>query len=185
MAKDLKKAEKAIKDFLTYMGEDVNREGLRDTPRRYVKFMKEFLTVPKYNFTTFESEQYDEMIIVKNIPFFSFCEHHLAVIQGVGAVGYIPGKTRQIAGLSKLPRTLDKYSRRLQNQERITKQVAQEIFKKMDPLGVGVVLKARHYCMEMRGVQKHGNETITSTMLGCFKDELNCRQEFLNLINLK
>lgn len=183
MAKDLEKAQKAMRQFLIHMGQDVNREGLKDTPKRFVKFMNEFLSPPQdYNFTTFSSEQYDEMIIVKNIPFFSLCEHHLAVIQGVAAIGYIPGKTKQIAGLSKLPRTLDKFSRRLQNQERITKQVAEEIFKVMNPLGVGVVLTARHYCIEMRGVQKHGTETVTSSMLGCFKDELNCRQEFLSLI---
>ncbi len=173
--------EKAVQTILTHIGHDVTREGLRETPRRYAKFLTEFCSPSEFNFTTFENEgSKDEMIIVSNIPFFSLCEHHLAPFSGFGSIAYIPND--KIVGLSKLPRTLDKFSRNLQNQERITQQVADFLMKELDPKGVAVVLRARHMCMEMRGVQKHDTWTTTSAMIGVFKDEINCRQEFLNLI---
>lgn len=172
-------AEEAVRTLLAYVGEDWKREGLENTPKRYVKFLEEFISPPEFEFTTFKMDN-DEMIVMANIPFFSLCEHHLSPFFGVGAIGYIPGGTQ--AGLSKLPRLLDKYSRRLQNQERITRQVADDLVKIISPKGVGVILKARHLCVEMRGVQKHDCYTTTSAMLGVFKEDLNCRQEFLSLI---
>ena len=174
------KAEKNIKELLEYLGEDSNREGLLDTPKRYVKFFKEFLSPPEYNFTTFASEGYDEMIVQTNIPFHSLCEHHVAPFFGEGHIAYIPDK--KIVGLSKLARTLDKFSRRLQNQERITNQVAEYLQQELNPIGVGVVLKAKHMCMEMRGVKKHNTWTTTSKLIGAFKEDINTRNEFLKLI---
>lgn len=174
------KAEQNIKEFLEYLGEDSNREGLLDTPKRYVKFFKEFLSPPEYNFTTFASEGYDEMIVQTNIPFHSLCEHHVAPFFGEGHIAYIPDK--KIVGLSKLARTLDKFSRRLQNQERITNQVAEYLQQELNPIGVGVVLKAKHMCMEMRGVKKHNTWTTTSKLIGAFKEDINTRNEFLKLI---
>lgn len=160
--------------------DNANREGLADTPRRYVKFLTEFLTPAPFNMTTFDSENYDEMVVVSNIPFFSLCEHHLAPFFGVGAIGYVPGGNKMV-GLSKLPRVLEMFARRFQNQERITSQVADYITEHLEPKGVGVILRARHLCVEMRGVKKHNTWTTTSKMTGIFKDDLNCRQEFLNL----
>ena len=170
----------AVKTLLKLMGEDVTREGLLDTPKRYVKFLKEFTSPKDFNLTTFENEGSDRMIIVKDIPFFSLCEHHLAPFFGTAAIAYIPND--KIVGLSKLPRTLDKFSRRPQNQERIGKQVAEYLMENLKPKGVAVMIEARHLCVEMRGVQKHNVHTITSEMKGVFLDDLNCRQEFLNLI---
>lgn len=169
-----------IENFLTELGEDPTREGLKETPARFMKFYNEFLSPPEFKFTTFENDGSDEMIIVKDIPFYSICEHHLAPFFGTAHVAYIPKE--RIVGLSKLPRTVEMFARRLQNQERITKQVADLIMKELNPKGVAVVLNARHMCMEMRGVRKTGCSTTTSTMLGVFKEDMNCRQEFLNLI---
>ena len=173
-------AEDCVREILGCLGQDTHREGLLETPKRYVKFMEEFLNPPEFNFTTFENEGNDEMIVVSNIPFFSLCEHHIAPFFGIGHIAYIPNT--KIVGLSKIPRTLEKFARRLQNQERITKQVAGELMQQLQPKGVGVILKARHLCVEMRGVKKHDCYTTTSSMVGVFKEDLNFRQEFLNLI---
>lgn len=178
--RDRYSSENDVKHLLTMFGENADREGLLETPKRYVKFMEEFLTPPEFNFTTFKNEGNDEMIVVSNIPFFSLCEHHIAPFFGIGHISYIPND--KIVGLSKIPRTLEKFARRLQNQERITKQVAEELMQQLQPKGVGVILKARHLCVEMRGVKKHDCYTTTSSMVGVFKEDLNCRQEFLNLI---
>lgn len=175
-------AQHHFKQILKHLGEDPEREGLKDTPKRYIKMLEEFFDVPEFKMTTFENEGIDEMIIVKNIPFFSFCEHHIAPFFGTASIAYIPDKT--ILGLSKLPRVLDLFSRRLQNQERITKQVADYIMEKANPLGVGVRLEARHLCVEMRGVKKHNCSTSTTTLLGIFK-EMNVKSEFLNDIQVK
>jgi len=172
--------EDNIKKIIEQIDNDASREGLKDTPKRYLKFLKEFTSPPEFNFTTFDSEGYDEMIIQTNIPFYSLCEHHIAPFFGYATVGYIPNK--KIVGLSKLARTVEWFSRRLQNQERITTQVANEIQKQLEPQGVAVVLKAKHLCMEMRGVKKHNTWTTTSKMIGAFKNDLNARNEFLNLI---
>jgi len=174
--------ESAVKTLLS-AHDDPTREGLRDTPKRYVKFMDEFLKQGKeFKMTVFESEGMDQMIIETNIPFYSLCEHHLAPFFGTASIAYIPkGK---IVGLSKLPRVLDFYARQFQNQERITKQVAKRLWDELDPAGVAVILKAQHLCVAMRGIQKHGVETITSEMIGTFRDDLNCRNEFLSLLKL-
>lgn len=160
--------------------DDGNREGLQETPKRYVKFLQEFLNPPKFNFTTFDSEGYDQMIIVKDIPFYSLCEHHLAPFFGKGHIAYIPNE--KIVGISKLPRTLELYSRSFQNQERITKQVAERLNNELKPKGVAVVLEAEHLCMAMRGVKKPNCKTITSELIGAFKTDLDCRSEFMSLI---
>jgi GTP cyclohydrolase I len=175
------KPETLIKGVLNAIGEDVEREGLDETPDRYIKFLKEFLNPPDFNFTQFKDKDTDEMVIVKDIHFYSLCEHHIAPFFGTAAIAYIPNG--RIVGLSKLPRVLDLFSRKLQNQERITQQVAKFINESgLNPKGVAVVLNARHMCMEMRGIKASGANTTTSAMLGVFKTDINCRQEFLNLI---
>jgi len=171
--------ESSVKQILDSF-DDSTREGLRDTPRRYMKFLTEFLDVPKFEFTTFEAENYDQMILQSNIPFYSLCEHHLAPFFGEGFIAYIPDK--KIVGLSKLARTLETFSRRFQNQERITCQVADYINKQLEPKGVAVVLKAQHLCMSMRGVKKPNTYTTTSKVTGIFLECQNTRNEFLQLI---
>jgi GTP cyclohydrolase I len=172
--------ESAVKEILQHF-DNTEREGLKETPKRYIKFLNEFLSPPAFNFTTFDAEGTDEMIVQTNIPFYSLCEHHLAPFYGVGHIAYIPDK--KIVGLSKLARTLELYSRRFQNQERITTQIAERLMKELKPVGVAVVLKAKHLCMSMRGVKKHDTYTTTSKMIGVFKDDLNARNEFLNLVS--
>lgn len=172
--------EDNVTRLLQYFGEDVNREGLRETPKRFVKFFREFLNPPDWNCTSFEGEGYDEMIIQTNIPFHSLCEHHIAPFFGTGTIAYIPNK--RIVGLSKLARTLETYARRLQNQERITTQVAEFLWEELQPLGVAVQLTAKHMCMEMRGVKKHDTHTTTTKLLGVFKSDINAKNEFLNSI---
>jgi len=171
--------EENVLRILEYF-DNPNREGLKETPKRYIKFLKEFLNPPEFNFTTFDAEGTDEMIVQKDIPFHSLCEHHLAPFFGVAHLAYIPNG--KIVGLSKLARTVELYSRNFQNQERITTQIAERLMKELDAKGVAVVLKAQHMCMSMRGVKKPNVPTITSKMMGLFKDDLNCRNEFMNLI---
>jgi GTP cyclohydrolase I len=173
-------AEQNFKEILTYLGEDVEREGLKETPKRFIKFMTEFLEPKEFNFTCFDAEGTDEMIIQMNIPFYSLCEHHIAPFFGIAHVAYIPNK--KIVGLSKLARTVDLYANRLQNQERITTQIAERLMNELEPKGVAVSMRAQHLCMCMRGVKKHDTWTVTSKMVGVFKTDLNCRSEFLNLI---
>ena len=169
-----------FKAILEHLVEDVEREGLKDTPKRYIKFMREFLETKEFNFTTFDAEGTDEMIIQTNIPFYSICEHHTAPFFGTADVAYIPNE--KIVGLSKLARTVDLYANKFQNQERITTQIAERLQNELNPKGVAVHLKAQHLCMCMRGVKKHDTWTSTSKMLGVFKTDLNARNEFLNLI---
>jgi len=166
--------------LLQVIGEDPNREGLLDTPRRYLDAFREFLSPPEFNMTTFDVENTDEMIVQLDIPFYSFCEHHVLPFFGKGYIAYVPNK--KIVGLSKLARTLETFSRRLQNQERITNQVAQYLQANLKAKGVAVVLKARHMCMEMRGVKTSDTHTVTSKLLGSFKSDERTRAEFLNLI---
>lgn len=167
--------------ILQYLGEDPNREGLKETPKRYIKFMKEFLQPKEFNFTSFDAEGADEMIVQTNIPFYSLCEHHTAPFFGIANVAYIPNG--KIVGLSKLSRTVDLYANRFQNQERITTQIAERIQKELNPKGVAVTLKAQHLCMSMRGVKKHDTWTTTSKMIGIFKEDDKARNEFLKLIS--
>lgn len=172
-------AQEHFKQILKYLKQDTEREGLKETPKRYIKFLEEFLKPKQFNFTTFDAEGTDEMIIQTNIPFYSLCEHHVAPFFGVANVAYIPDN--KIVGLSKLARTVDLYANRFQNQERITTQIAERLMDELNPLGVAVNMKAQHLCMCMRGVKKHDTWTTTSKMTGVFKTDLNCRNEFLNL----
>lgn len=167
-----------FQQILKHLGEDITREGLIDTPKRYIKFMREFLEDKEFNFTTFDAEGTDEMIIQTNIPFYSLCEHHTAPFFGVANVAYIPNE--KIIGLSKLARCVDLFANKFQNQERITTQVAEKLNKELNPKGVAVSLKAQHLCMCMRGVKKHDTWTITSKLLGVFKEDEKARNEFLN-----
>ena len=172
-------AEWHFQQILKMLGEDTSREGMQETPKRYIKFMKEFLQTKEFNFTTFEAEGVDEMIVQTNIPFFSLCEHHTAPFFGTATIAYIPNG--KIVGLSKLARVLDYYANRFQNQERITTQIVDRLNLELNPKGVGVSLKAQHLCMSMRGVKKHDTWTITSKLSGIIKDG-EARQEFLKYI---
>ena len=169
-----------FQQILKQLGENTSREGLIETPKRYIKFMREFLEPKEFNFTSFDAEGTDEMIIQTNIPFYSLCEHHTAPFFGFANVAYIPNK--KIVGLSKLARTVDLYANRFQNQERITTQIAERLQNELNPKGVAVTLKAQHLCMCMRGVKKHDTWTVTNKLIGIFKDEGKARNEYLNII---
>jgi GTP cyclohydrolase IA len=169
-----------FQQVLKMLGEDIEREGMNLTPARYVKFMKEFLSKKDFTFTVFDSEGLDEMIIQKNIPFYSLCEHHTAPFFGSVAIAYIPNG--KIVGLSKLARTVDLYANGFQNQERITTQIADRLQSELNPKGVAVSIKAQHLCMAMRGVKKHDTWTITNKLIGVFKEQ-SARDEFFKLIS--
>lgn len=170
--------------LIEYVGEDPNRQGLIETPKRMAKAWKEWTSGYAMNeediLKTFEdgAENYDQMITVKDIPIYSHCEHHLAAIIGTATISYIPD--RRIVGLSKLVRLADMFARRLQVQERLTTQIADALFEHLEPLGVGVIIKARHMCMESRGVCKPGTETVTTALRGNFFDP-KVKKEFLCL----
>jgi GTP cyclohydrolase IA len=171
--------------MITRLGEDPTREGLRRTPERFERALR-YLTSGYHqdpekvlNGAMF-AVCYDQMVVVKDIDLFSLCEHHILPFFGKCHVAYIPDK--RVVGLSKIPRLVNMFSRRLQIQERLTNQIAQAIQKVIQPLGVGVVIEARHLCMVMRGVEKHRTETITSAMLGAFRENQRTREEFLSLI---
>lgn len=169
--------EENFRRILEHLGEDPTREGLVETPKRYIKFMKQFLTKDDFNFTAFDAEGYDEMIVQKDIPFFSLCEHHIAPFFGTATVAYIPGK--KIVGLSKLARTVRHYAANFQNQERITSQVAERLEKELSPVGVAVTISARHFCMEMRGVKTSNVHTVTTKLTGAFKNDEKTRAEYM------
>ncbi len=160
--------------------DDPSREGLTGTPERHVKFLREFTTPEPFKMTTFDAEGLDNVVLQTGIPFYSLCEHHLVPFFGTAAVAYIP--SGRIVGLSKLARTVDTCARRLQNQERITQQVADTLAHALNPDGIAVVLKARHLCMEMRGIRKPGAVTTTSVMHGRFREDAAARAELLTLI---
>jgi GTP cyclohydrolase IA len=175
-----------MKDVLGMLGEDASREGLVQTPERYEKAMR-YLTS---GYTTSLEEivnnalfnvKVDSMVIVKDIEFFSMCEHHMLPFFGKMHVAYLPKD--KVIGLSKIPRIIDMYARRLQLQERLTQQVAEAMADVISPRGVGVLCEARHFCMMMRGVEKQHSGTVTSTMLGSFRTNKSTRDEFLSLIN--
>lgn len=177
------KIEVLVAEILKIIGHDVTREGLRETPKRVAKFMLDWHTPDPFNFTTFDAEGSDEMIVQTGIPFFSMCEHHMLPFFGEATVAYIPNG--RIVGLSKLARCVQHHARGLQNQERITRSVAEMLTRELKPEGVGVVLKARHMCMEMRGVRAHDTVTVTSSLLGSFREDSRCRAEFLSMIGDK
>jgi len=171
--------------MIELLGEDPNREGLRNTPQRFEKAMR-FLTggyqqeVQKlFNGATF-GVCYDEMVVVKDIELYSLCEHHLLPFFGKCHVAYIPNK--RVLGLSKIPRLVNMFARRLQIQERLTNQIARAIEEEIKPQGVGVIVEARHLCMVMRGVEKQNSQTVTSAMLGVFREHQQTRDEFLALV---
>jgi GTP cyclohydrolase IA len=174
-----------IRKMIAQLGEDPEREGLRKTPERYEKAMK-FLTSGYHsnldtvlNGATF-SVAYDEMVIVKDIEFFSLCEHHLLPFFGKAHIAYLPHK--RVLGLSKIARLVNVFARRLQIQERMTSQIADAIQEKISPHGVGVIIEARHLCMQMRGVEKQHGQAVTSAMLGSFRHNKQTRDEFLALV---
>lgn len=177
--------EPAIRSLLESLGENPAREGLKRTPERVAR-MYEFLTkgykedVGKILNGAVFKERYSEMVIVKDIDFFSLCEHHLVPFYGRCHIAYIP--KGRIVGLSKLPRLVEMFSRRLQVQERLTQQIAETLFQELKPAGVGVVTEARHLCMMMRGVEKQNSIATTSAMLGSFRDDVKTRSEFLTLL---
>jgi GTP cyclohydrolase I len=173
------KPDDIIAELLKHLDKNPDREGLRDTPQRYKKFLDEFLNIEPPKVTIFDSEGYDEMVIQTKIPFYSICEHHLLPFFGYGTIAYIPDE--KIVGLSKLARILEYTSHRLQNQERITVQVAEFLTDAIKPKGVGVILEARHLCMEMRGIKKPDTMTTTSCVRGIFKSDPRTRAEFVEL----
>jgi GTP cyclohydrolase IA len=177
-----------MRKIIALVGEDPNREGLRKTPERFEKALK-FLTSgynqsveTVLNGATF-SVHYDEMVVVKDIEFFSLCEHHLLPFFGKAHVAYLPSK--RVLGLSKIARLVNMFARRLQIQERMTQQIAQSIEEKISPEGVGVIIEARHLCMQMRGVEKQHGQAVTSAMLGSFRHNKQTRDEFLSLVRSK
>jgi GTP cyclohydrolase I len=178
---DLDGAERAVADLLVALGRDLRDDDLRETPRRVAAAYAELLTHEPVSLTTFPNEAgYDELVVVREIPFHSLCMHHLLPFHGVAHVAYLPGE--RIVGLSKLARVVELYARELQLQERLTMQVAQCLQRHLSPKGVGVVIEAEHLCMSLRGVQKAGARTTTSALLGLLRDDARTRGEFLSLV---
>jgi GTP cyclohydrolase I len=179
------KISENVRAILSGLGEDPEREGLQRTPERVEKAMK-FLTggytenIPKLVNGALFSVDYDEMVIVKDIEFFSMCEHHMLPFYGKAHVAYIPNG--KVIGLSKIPRIVDVFARRLQVQERMTQEIAQTLMDILKPKGVAVACEAQHFCMMMRGVEKQHSATVTSAMLGEFRERKDTRDEFLSLI---
>lgn len=179
-------AEQAVRTLLRHIGEDPEREGLARTPARVVQAL-EFLSQgyrqdPKQaiNGALFAEEDYQEMILCRDLDFYSLCEHHLLPFNGKAHVAYLPN--RRIIGISKIARMVEIYARRLQVQERLTTQIAHTMMEEIEPLGVAVVLEAEHLCMRMRGVEKQNSYVTTSAMLGVFRTHFETRQEFMNLL---
>lgn len=179
--------EEHVRQILLYMGEDPDREGLVKTPARVARAF-EYLTKgysqdPKevIGRAMFTEEDYQEMVLVKDIDFFSLCEHHILPFFGRAHIAYIP--KHRIVGLSKIPRLVEVFARRLQVQERLTTQIANTLMEELDPLGVGVIIRAEHLCMRMRGVEKQNSIVTTSAMLGAFRTHQETREEFIILVN--
>jgi GTP cyclohydrolase I len=183
---DLARAEAAVRELLLAIGEDPDRDGLRATPgrvaRAYAEVFAGLHVDPDAVLQTTFDEDHDELVLVKDIPLYSICEHHLVPWHGTAAVGYVPGRDGRITGLSKLARVVDLYARRPQVQERLTSQVADAVMRRLDPMGVVVVVQAEHLCMAMRGVRKPGTSTMTSAVRGIFKSDPRTRAEALSLI---
>jgi len=180
-------AEEAFRSIIRWIGEDPSRDGLQETPQRVLRAFREYFCgydedpeeILKKTFS--ETDGYDEMVVLRGVPFESHCEHHVAPIIGRAWVGYVPN--RRVVGISKLARVVEAYARRLQIQERMTAQIANAIETVLKPVGVAVVIKATHHCMLSRGVKKHGADMVTSRMLGVFRDNPMTRGEFLALVN--
>lgn len=186
---DKDKIRGAIVQLLEGLGEDLNREGLKGTPERVAKMYEEFCvgySQKKEDVLKvfFQNEIYDEIVLVKDIPFYSLCEHHLVPFFGKAHIAYIP-KDNKITGISKLARVVEMFARRLQIQERLTKQVADTLEEALDPLGVMVLIEAEHLCMTMRGVKKEGAQTVTSSVKGVFMTDVRTRAEAMALIKNK
>ena len=179
-------AEDAVRTLLRWAGDDPEREGLLDTPGRVVRAYRQWFRgyeedpVAMLQRTFEEVEGYDEMVVLRDIRFESFCEHHLAPIIGVAHVGYLP--TDRVVGISKLARLVDAYAKRLQVQEKMTAQIANTLMTVLKPEGVAVVMEAEHHCMSTRGVNKHGVSMVTSTMLGAFREDHRTSKEFMDII---
>ncbi|MCO6186310.1 GTP cyclohydrolase I FolE [Rhizobium sp. L1K21] len=178
-------AEDAVRVLLRWAGEDTSREGLLDTPRRVAKAYRELFSGYDQDAAdvlgrTFEEVAgYDDMVLVRNIPFHSHCEHHMVPIIGTASVGYLPDG--RVLGLSKIARTVDIYARRLQTQESMTSQIANAIQDALDPKGVAVFVEAEHMCMSMRGIQKQGSTTLTTTFTGAFKEDASLQARFMTM----
>ena len=182
--RDLDAAEEAARAFLRALGLDPEAEGLRDTPRRMADAYAELLTSRAFDLTTFANEErYDELVLARDIPIRSLCEHHLLPFVGVAHVGYLPGE--RILGLSKLARVVELFAHGPQVQERLTKQIADWLDRHLQPSGVGVVIEAEHLCMTLRGVQAVGSRTLTSTLSGVLREDPRSRSEFLALTGMR
>jgi GTP cyclohydrolase I len=183
---DQARAERAVRELLIAIGEDPDREGLRETPARVARSYTEIFAGlhvdPDEVLQTTFDEHHDELVLVKDIPLYSTCEHHLVTWHGTAAVGYIPGEDGRITGLSKLARVVDLYAKRPQVQERLTSQVADAVMRRLQPRGVIVVVEAEHLCMAMRGVRKPGARTMTSAVRGIFKSDPRTRAEAMSLV---
>ncbi|WP_137726006.1 GTP cyclohydrolase I FolE [Prescottella subtropica] len=183
---DQDRAEAAVRELLIAVGEDPDRPGLLDTPARVARAYREVFaglyTDPDDVLNTTFDEGHQELVLVRDIPMYSTCEHHLVSFHGVAHVGYIPGETGRVTGLSKLARLVDLYAKRPQVQERLTSQVADALVRKLDPRGVIVVVEAEHLCMAMRGIRKPGASTTTSAVRGLFQSNSASRAEALDLI---
>ncbi|MCP9275602.1 GTP cyclohydrolase I FolE [Mycolicibacterium arenosum] len=183
---DQDRAEAAVRELLLAVGEDPDRHGLIDTPARVARAYREMFAGlyddPDEVLNTTFDEQHDELVLVKDIPMYSTCEHHLVAFHGMAHVGYIPGIDGRVTGLSKLARVVDLYAKRPQVQERLTTQIADALVRKLNPRGAIVVIEAEHLCMAMRGVRKAGATTTTSAVRGQFKTDKASRSEALDLI---
>jgi GTP cyclohydrolase I len=180
-AVDRAAAELAVRDLLVALGRDVGADGLRETPRRVAAAFAELLTHEPVVLTTFPNDRgYDELVVVREIPFHSLCMHHLLPFHGVAHVAYLPGQ--RLIGLSKLARVVELFARELQLQERLTMQIAECLQEHLRPKGVGVVIEAEHLCMSLRGVQKAGTRTMTSAVLGLLRDDARTRSELFALV---
>jgi GTP cyclohydrolase I len=181
---DLSRAERAVAELLAALGQDTRNEHTRDTPRRVAAAYAEMLTPRSFNLTTFPNDEgYDELVLARDIPFHSLCQHHMLPFKGVAHVGYLPGE--RILGLSKLARVVELFARGLQVQERLTKQVADWLQDQLNPKGVGVVMEADHLCMSLRGVQAAGSRTVTSALHGLLRADHRSRAEFFSLTGVK
>jgi GTP cyclohydrolase I len=177
-------AERAVGDLLRALGQDPTSEHLADTPRRVAAAYAEMLTPREFSLTTFPNDEgYDELVIARDIPLHSLCQHHLLPFTGLAHVGYLPGE--RILGLSKLARVVEMFARGLQVQERLTKQVADWLQDQLKPKGVGVVIEAEHLCMSLRGVQARGCRTVTSALHGLLRDDPRSRGEFFALSGVR